>query len=228
MTAIATALEGCESLLNVGAGTGSYEPTDREVIAVEPSSTMIKQRPRDSAPVVQASAEALPFADGAFAAVLAVLTVHHWRDLRRGLAECARVARERSVFLTIDIEVMHRFWLYDYFPRIFAIDRGNFPAIDGFAASFAAVQSVPVPIPADCRDGFLGAYWLRPQAYLDALVRASISTFGKLKPAELEDGLRKLREDLSSGAWPARYAALAGQDSLDVGYRLLICRTAIQ
>jgi hypothetical protein len=155
-----------------------------------------------------------------------VLTVHHWTNLQGGLAECARVARDRSVFLTIDVEVMRGFWLFEYFPRILGIDRVKFPAVGRFAEVFPDVQAVPVPIPADCVDGFLGAYWQRPEAYLDAAVRASISTFKQLEPQDLERGLTDLRRDLSSGAWRDRHAPPAA-DSLDIGYRLLVCRRAL-
>lgn len=224
MAGIAAALGRCESVLNVGGGSGSYEPVDRAVIAADPAATMLKQRAPSAAPAVQARAEALPFATGAFAAVLGVLTVHHWTDLTRGLKECSRVARERCVFLSFDLEVMRQFWLLHYFPNILAVERGKSADLKRFSEVFTAVAAAPVPIPADCRDGFLGAYWQRPEAYLDASVRAGISTFAKLDAAELERGLSELREDLSSGAWRAQHAGLISRDSLDLGYRLLTCR----
>jgi SAM-dependent methyltransferase len=226
MAAIEAALGDCESVLNVGAGSGSYEPAGRDVLAVEPSLTMIKQRPPSAAAAVQARSDALPFCDGAFAAVLAVLTVHHWSDLKRGLAECARVARDRSVFLTFDVDRIGQFWLLDYFPTILAIDRGKAAPLSRFSDVFTAVTATPVPIAGDCRDGFLGAYWRRPEAYLDASVRAGISSFAKLDAAQLEAGLHRLRTDLRSGAWAAQHADLMERDTLDIGYRLMICRTA--
>lgn len=228
MAAIIAALGRCESVLNVGAGSGSYEPADRDVVAAEPSLTMIKQRAPSAAAAVQARCEALPFSDGAFAAVLAVLTVHHWSDVRRGLEECARVARDRSVFLTFDLDAMRRFWLVDYFPNILALDRGKSAGLSHFSDVFADVTAAPVAIAADCRDGFLCAYWRRPEAYLDESVRAGISSFAQLDAAQLEAGLRRLRTDLMSGAWAAQHADLMARDALDIGYRLVICRTAHQ
>jgi SAM-dependent methyltransferase len=224
MAAITAALGHCDSVLNVGAGTGSYEPVDRYVIAAEPARTMLQQRPRSAAAAVQARSEALPFSTGSFAATLAVLTLHHWSDLTRGLAECARVARERCVFLTFDLDEMRTFWLLDYFPNILSVDRGKSASLNHFADIFRSVDFAPVWIPADCRDGFLGAYWLRPEAYLDVSVRAGISTFTKLEPGELKLGLERLQQDLRSGTWQARYAQLTERQTLDLGYRLVICR----
>ena len=224
MAAIAAALGACDSVLNVGAGAGSYEPIDRYVVAADPAVTMLKQRAPSAAPAIQARAETLPFADDAFAAVLGVLTVHHWVDLKQGLAECARVARDRCVFLSFDLAVMRKFWLLDYFPNVLAVERGKSADLERFSNVFTHVAAAPLPIPADCRDGFLGAYWRRPEAYLDAAVRAGISTFAKLESAELRLGLGRLQKDLSSGAWRANHAQLRSCDGLDLGYRLLICR----
>lgn len=216
--ALIAALGGARSVLNVGAGTGSYEPTDRAVIAVEPSAVMLAQRPPDAAPAVQARAEALPFADDAFDAVLAVLTLHHWADRACGLAECARVARDRVVVFTWD-PAADGFWLVrDYFPEFLALDRQQFPAVDALAAavwSGARLDVTPVPIPADCIDGFLGAFWARPAAYLDPAVRAGISSFARLNATR---GSARLRADLGSGAWRDRYASLLTSATLDIGY----------
>jgi ubiquinone/menaquinone biosynthesis C-methylase UbiE len=222
-SAVERALGGCTSILNVGAGTGSYEPRDRDVIAVEPSITMIMQRAGNTTPVVQARAEALPFADGSFDAVLGVLTVHHWADQAAGIAECWRVARDRVVYLTIDTEVIKRFWLFEYLPSLWAIDRAVFPNIDHLAASGSA-EIMPLLVPADCRDGFLGAYWKRPEAFLDPLVRECVSTFSKMASGDLDKGLARLRADIESGAWRNRHAALEDLDVLDMGYRLVIRR----
>jgi SAM-dependent methyltransferase len=222
-SAIEAALGGCVSILNVGAGTGSYERRDLDVIAVEPSRVMIKQRMAGAAPVVQARAEALPFANASFDAVLAVLTVHHWSDLTQGFGECSRVARDRVVFLTADLDVTQEFWLHDYFPELDAIDRRIFPSIRRFAEYFGSTEVTPLLIPADCKDGFLGAYWKRPEAYLEARVRASISTFSKIDPGS---GLERLRRDIRSGEWAERHADLLSRDVLDLGYRLITVVTA--
>ena len=219
---LAAALGDARSVLNVGAGSGSYEPSDRHVVAVEPSAVMLGQRAPDAAPAVQARAEALPFPDRAFDAVMAVLTIHHWVDRARGLAECARVARERVVLLTWDPEA-DAFWLLrEYLPEIIEVDRGLFPPMTAYADAFgpgARVEMEAVPVPRDCIDGFLGAYWARPAAYLDPAVRAGISSFAL---PGTEAGLARLHADLASGAWAARHAALLTADALDVGYRLVV------
>ena len=219
--AITAALGPAANVVNVGAGAGSYEPTDRPVMAVEPSAAMLRQRRPGAAPAVQASATDLPFHDAAFAAALAVLTVHHWPDRARGLAELARVARERVVIVTWDPEGRYPFWLVDeYFPEIPAIDRLIFPTLDEFRRTLGSVQARPLPIPHDCVDGFLGAYWRRPHAYLDAGVRGAISTFAKL--LDVERGLARLRADLADGTWERRHGHLRGRDAVDLGYRLVV------
>ncbi len=220
--AIIRALDRAESVVNVGAGAGSYEPTDRPVVAVEPALTMIRQRRAGSAPAVQASATDLPFRDGGFAASLAILTVHHWPDRARGLDELARVARRRVVVVTWD-PAWTGFWLIDdYFPEIAEIDRRIFPTIDDYARAIGPIEVRPLPIPHDCVDGFMGAYWRRPQAYLDAGVRSAISTFAKARPRELESGLERLRRDLADGEWERRHAHLFERAELDLGYRIVI------
>jgi SAM-dependent methyltransferase len=220
--AIDESLAGCESVLNVGAGTGSYEPPALAVVAVEPSPRMIEQRPAGAAPAIQARAEALPFRDASFDAVLAILTVHHWSDQAKGLSECARVARSRVVIFTNDFEVCAKFWLFDYVPELLRADRDVFPPITKFEKAFDVVETVTVPIPADCRDGFLGAYWQRPGAYLDPAVRESISTFSKI--GDVSSQLQKLRTDIDSGAWEQRYSRLRDLSILDLGYRLVIAK----
>jgi SAM-dependent methyltransferase len=220
--AIENAIHGCGPILNVGAGAGSYEPNSRLVVAVEPSRTMIAQRPAGSAPVVQARAEALPFRDASFDAVVGILTVHHWEGQQQGFAECARVARSRVVFLTIDIDVLARFWLFDYLPDLLRIDRPIFPSRERFEAALGPIELTAVPIPADCRDGFLGAYWKRPRAYLDPAVRAGISTFSKI--GDVTHPLARLENDIDSGEWRQRYSSLQNINELDLGYRLFAAR----
>ena len=216
------ALGDARTVVNVGAGTGSYEPPDREVTAVEPSAVMIAQRPADAAPVVQAAAEALPFPDGSFDAAMAVLTLHHWTDWRAGIEEMRRVAR-RLVVLSWDPAYTGRLWVTaDYFPELAAEDVAGFPALADQAAAIRATRVTPIPIPHDCRDGFYGAHWRRPHAYLDPEVRAGISTMAKRPPEELAPGLARLEEDLRSGAWAARHADLLDREEHDLGYRLLV------
>jgi SAM-dependent methyltransferase len=219
--AVWRALGGAASVVNVGAGAGAYEPPDRRVAAVEPSAVMIAQRPPGAAPALRARAEALPFADDAFDAAMAILTVHHWSDPARGLAECARVARDRVVILTWDPDGPG-FWLTrDYFPEIVDLDRGSFLSIGAVARALGGAAEVrPLPVPADCADGFLGAFWRRPEAYFAPAVRAGISAFARIPdPAP---ALARLRADLDSGAWAARNADLLARDELDIGYRLVV------
>jgi SAM-dependent methyltransferase len=221
---IHAALGDAETVVNVGAGAGSYEPTDRSVVAVEPSSVMIAQRPASAAPVVQGSAELLPFADNAFDAAMAILTVHHWSDRRAGLAEMRRVARDRVVVLTWD-PGHPGFWLVrDYFPDLIEFDRRIFPEPAELEAALGRVEVSVVPIPHDCVDGFLGAYWRRPAAYLDEGVRAGISTFARI--GDISAGIERLRADLESGQWAVRNAELLRVEELDVGYRLVVGRPA--
>ena len=217
--AINNALVGCYSVLNVGAGPGSYEPAYLAVTAVEPSRIMIDQRPLTAAKCIRATAEDLPFPDRHFDAVLGVMTVHHWRDLEKGLRECVRVARMKVVILTTDMSEFSRFWLFDYLPELFTIDRAAFPSIERVAKALAATTITPVPIPRNCRDGFLGAYWQRPAAYLDPTVRASISTFAKLLDSAA--GLRQIEVDVRSGEWSRKYQHLLDRNDLDLGYRLV-------
>jgi len=217
--AIGRALGTAETVVNVGAGTGSYEPVDRRVTAVEPSQTMLAQRRSGAAPAVRARASALPFADASFYAALAILTIHHWDERARSFAELARVARERVVILTWDPDAW-AFWLTDdYFPEIAALDRERTPTLSELERAFGPLQVEHVGIPHDCSDGFLAAYWRRPEAYLDAAVRSPISSFRHI-PDPVE-GLRRLEADLRSGEWERRHGHVRGLAELDPGYRLV-------
>ena len=216
--AIRDALGDARSVINVGAGAGSYEPRDRVVQAVEPSAMMIAQRAADAAPCVQASAEALPFDDNAFEAAMAVLTIHHWSDQRAGLRELARVARQRIVLVTFDVEATD-FWLMrDYLPALRELDRRIMPTMAILQETLGPAQIAPLPIPHDCVDGFLGAYWRHPETYLDPAARAGMSSFARVDAAE---GLARLADDLASGAWRVRYGHLLSLPALDIGYRLV-------
>ncbi|MDQ2089945.1 class I SAM-dependent methyltransferase [Marimonas arenosa] len=217
--AIHAQLGEARTVLNIGAGTGSYEPGDLEVTAVEPSAKMIAQRLEDAAPVVQASAESLPFADKSFDASMAILTVHHWSDVEKGLAEMRRVARDRIVILTFD-PALDDFWLFDYLPELAALDRRQMPDMADFETALGPVQRVPVPIPHDCIDGLLCAYWRRPAAYLDENVRRGMSSFSKI--ADVGAGLQRLDQDIRSGAWARKYARFLDRESCDFGYHLVV------
>lgn len=219
---IEDALGEAETVLNVGAGAGSYEPLGRTVTALEPSTEMIAQRPAGSAPVVQGSAEQLPFADNSFDAAMAVLTVHHWSDKARGLAEMRRVARDRVVVLTCDPEFRGQ-WQTEYWPGLIGLDDGVMPPMAFFAEHLGPVEMSPVLVPHDCTDGFLYAYWRRPQAYLDPGIRKGSSGFWLIDG--VEQGAKRLAADLASGAWERRNAALLDADCADMGYRLVVARS---
>jgi SAM-dependent methyltransferase len=222
---ILAALGDARTVVNVGAGTGNYEPVDREVTAVEPSAVMIAQRAPDAAPAVQATAEDLPFADDSFDAAMAVLTLHHWTDWRAGCAELERVARDRVVVFSWDPACRTTMWLGpEYFPEQSEQDVATFPSLADQADALNADRVEVVPIPWDCSDGFFSAFWRRPEAYLDPAVRAGISTMAKRPEAELADGLARLRADIESGEWASRHADLLELEELDLGYRLLIAR----
>ena len=217
--AILEALGDARSIVNVGAGAGSYEPVDRQVVAIEPSVGMIAQRPPGGAAVVRAVAEALPLATGSVSTSLAVLTVHHWPNQDVGLGELCRVSRERVVIFTWDPDSTG-FWLTrDYFPDFLEQDRKRFPAIASLTRHLDEARVVPVLIPHDCQDGFLGAYWRRPGAYLDAAVRRGISRFALCEDLS---PLKGLRRDLESGEWEARYAEVLRAEEWDLGYRLVV------
>lgn len=212
------ALGPARRVLNVGAGTGNYEPSGRAVLAVEPSARMIQRRPPGSAPVIQASAAALPLADATFDAALAILTVHHWHDPLAGLKEVRRVTRGRIVILTFDPAA--RPWLTDYLPGLAALDEAQMPLLEVYRTALGPIRVEPLLIPFDCVDGFLYAYWRRPHAYLDPRIRSGSSSFHALK--DVDAGLGRLKADLDSGAWQSRYAHLTGLEAYDAGYRLLV------
>ena len=220
--AIAAQLADASSVLNVGAGAGSYEPP-QTVLAVEPSGVMIAQRPPRSAPVVQAAAEHLPLAGKCVDAAMGVLTVHHWTDLERGLDELRRVARDRIVLFTWRPETVATFWLLaDYLPVAAETDSALAVSVELLTTLLPGAEVITVPVPHDCTDGFGAAYWGRPEAYLDPVVRAGISMFARSDPLILADGLARLERDLASGEWDRRYGQLRTLDELDIGYCLIV------
>lgn len=216
--AIAEALGPCATVINVGAGTGSYEPRDRRVTAVEPSIEMLRKRPPAAAPAVRAYADKLPFGDDSFDAGIAILTVHHWADKAVGLRELRRVTRGRIVLLTFDPS--HRPWLTDYLPELAALDEAQMPSIGDYANALGPSVVKPLAIPHDCTDGFLYAYWRRPEAYLDPRIRSGSSSFWAL--GDVSDGIARLERDIKSGEWARRYRHICESDEYDAGYRLVI------
>lgn len=216
------ALTAMDTVINVGAGTGSYEPA-QTVVAVEPSMVMITQRPAGSAPCVQALAEALPLRDKCVDAAMALLTVHHWSDIAAGIRQLRRVARHRIVVLTWDQSVTRNFWLLcEYLPDAARINEELHVPIARLAELLGGAHVQTVPVPHDCTDGFGAAYWRRPHAYLDPTVRAGISMLAYADEGSLAEGLARLAADLRSGRWQQRHSELLDQQALDAGYRLLV------
>jgi SAM-dependent methyltransferase len=223
-TQIHEALGDARSIVNVGAGAGAYEPCDRYVLAIEPSEQMIAQRAPERAPAIRGHAESLPLAGDSVDAAMACMTLHHWVDWRIGVQELRRVARKRVVIFTYDRSYAKRFWLLrDYLPKLARLDCARFPAIDEQrVATGEEVKIEAVPIPHDCEDGFLAAYWRRPNAYLDERARAGMSTFHLPGAERLLDGLEVLADDLQTGRWEDRNHDILEREELDLGYRLLV------
>lgn len=215
---IEQALGAAKSVLNVGAGAGSYEPADRQVTAVEPSLKMIRKRRPSAAKAIQASADDLPFDDGSFDASMAILTIHHWPDKEAGLREMRRVTRGPIVLLTFD--PAHRPWLTDYLPQLATLDEANMPQMSDYARWLGNARISPVLVPHDCTDGFLYAYWRRPSAYLDPRIRSGSSSFWLIGDTGAKLG--KLSRDLETGEWQRRYAELLDLEEYDAGYRLVV------
>lgn len=217
------ALGDSETVVNVGAGAGSYEPPDRDVTAVEPSASMRSQRPPGAARVVDGAAEDLPFDDDAFDAAMAMVTVHQWRDWRAGVRELRRVARGPVVILTFDPAVMTRFWLAEYGPDLLDREQRRFPSIDGLLAELGGeAHAHTVPIPVDCVDGFMEAFYARPEAFLDDEVRAAQSSWGFIDAAQTARITGHLRRDLESGAWEERHGRLRAQAEFDGSLTLVV------
>lgn len=215
---ISGALADTDSVVNIGAGTGSYEPP-QTVVAIEPSNVMIAQRPTGAAPAIQAVAEHIPLGDDCADAALAVLTIHHWRDLEAGVAEMRRIARRRLVFFTWHPGDIAKFWLLsEYLPEHERIDAQMAAPIGRLTTLLSNPVITPVPVPHDCADGFFAAFWRRPEAYLDPVVRAGMSLFGGDREELAAPGLARLADDLSSGRWQERHADLLQREELDLGY----------
>jgi SAM-dependent methyltransferase len=224
---IRAAIASARSVVNIGAGAGSYEPSDVPTIAVEPSRVMLEQRRASAAPAVQAAAGALPFGDATFDAALALLTIHHWPDAAAGIAEMRRVAR-RQVFLTWDRDVVaQQFWFArDYLPESTEREAGLVTLDELLAILGEPVDVIPVPVPKDCTDGFYAAYWARPHAYLSPSVQAGISAIALTDERHVSRAVAQLEDDLASGAWTSRYGDLLDLGAADMGYRLVATREA--
>jgi SAM-dependent methyltransferase len=219
---VATALGDAHSVLNVGAGAGSYEPKDRTVVAVEPSPAMIAQRPTDLSPVVRAVAEALPFGGTTFGASMAVVTVHQWPDPLAGLAEMRRVTDGPVVILTFDREALDRLWLMEYAPELGAAEAARYPDVAAVAEVLGPdSEIVDVPIPLDCVDGFTEAFHGRPEAFLDPSVRGSQSAWTFLEPGVEQRVVASLADDLASGWWDERFGHLRTQPQFVGAVRLI-------
>lgn len=211
------------TIINVGAGAGSYEPEDRYVVAVEPSATMRAQRPPHLAPALSAAAENLPFDDDSFDAALASVTVHQWSDTARGLAELRRVSRGPVVVLTFDGEALDRFWLAEYVPELIAAERRRYPDID-FISTLIGPDSrvLDVPVPIDCTDGFTEAFYARPERFLDPAVRKAQSAWGFVEPEAEAQAIERLERDLADGTWEARFGHLRKSPEFVGSLRLII------
>lgn len=222
---IHAALGDARSVLNVGAGAGSYEPDDRYVVAVEPSATMRSQRPPERVPAIDATAEHLSFDDDSFGAAMASVTIHQWRDVDAGLRELRRVSRGAVVILTIDGPALSEFWLNEYVPEVLEVERRRFPAIEHVASVLGGdVEVQDVPIPIDCTDGFGEAYYARPEAFLELPVREAQSGWALADQQAVERGLGLLADALASGAWDARHGHLRTQPELRGAMRTLVSR----
>jgi SAM-dependent methyltransferase len=221
---IDAALGDARTVVNVGAGTGSYEPRDRHVVAIEPSDVMAAQRPRDLAPAIRAAADALPLRDGAVDAAMAVLTIHHWDDAReRGVRELRRVARGPVVIVTYEAAVARRMWLMDYLPEVADLDGRIFPPVDQVCAWLGGSTRVEVvPIARDTPDWTLGSFWAHPERVLDPAARAATSGFARMPDHVVDRVVRAVEADLASGAWDERHGALRDLDTYDAGMRLIV------
>lgn len=218
-----TALGNARTVLNVGAGAGSYEPTDRYVLAVEPSAVMRAQRPAHLSPALVGTAESLPFDDKAVDASMAMVTIHHWADMEKGLLEMRRVSRQRVLIMTFDGDALHTFWNAGYFPEVVAMEKRRYSPIDWITeilGGHCEVQSIPIPL--DCVDGFQEAFYGRPEAFLNKEVRKAQSAWGFLSEEQQEITVGRLAADLQSGNWDKKFGHLRSQPYFTGALRLII------
>ncbi|QTE28411.1 class I SAM-dependent methyltransferase [Pengzhenrongella sicca] len=224
--AILSAVGSARTILNVGAGAGSYEPVDRQVTAVEPSESMRAQRPTERATAVDATAENLPFPDRSFDAAMTTFSIHQWGDLDAGLREMRRVTRGPVVILTCDPALLDRFWLAEYAPGVISAEAGRYPPIAAIARVLGDVEVTGVPIPLDCVDGFNEAYYGRPEALLDPLARTSCSAWSFVDERTAAAYVDRLAADLADGGWDRRHGDLRTQPTFDGSLVLVVSRPA--
>lgn len=219
-------LSDAQTILNVGAGAGSYEPPDKYVVAVEPSLTMRQQRAsKNRVPAVIAKADNLPFDDDSFDAVMAMITIHHWPDIAKGLQELRRVAKHQVVVMTADPDRLDDFWNAVYFPEVIAVEKARYPTIEFITAALGGNCTViPVPIPLDCRDGFQDAFYGRPEAFLDREVRRAQSAWGFLSDEKQEEMVARLERELISGEWDEKYGYFRKQETFFGSMCLVVSR----
>jgi hypothetical protein len=222
--AIAGAIGGARTVLNVGAGAGSYEPTDRDVTAVEPSASMRAQRPSHLPPAIDAMAEDLPFPDKAFDAAMTTFSIHQWSDLVAGLTEMRRVARGPIVIMTEDPDLLGRFWLADYAPQVITSSARRYPSIASIAEVLGEVEVANIPIPLECVDGFNEAYYGRPEMLLDPLARTSCSAWTFVDEPTAASYVERLESDLADGTWDRKYGHLRTQPAFDGSLVLIVSR----
>ncbi len=217
------ALGTARTVLNIGAGTGSYEPPDRYVLAIEPSAAMRSQRPAHLAPAIFGKAESLPLDDKTVDVSMAMVTIHHWIDMRKGLQEMKRVTRQRILVMTFDPDALDRFWNVEYFPEVVATEKRRYPTIDELTSLLGGsceVQAIPIPL--DCVDGFQEAFYGRPEAFLDPRVRRAQSAWGFLTEAQQESAVQQLATALATGAWDKKFGHLRTQASFTGALRLIV------
>ncbi len=217
-------LNGAKTVLNIGAGAGSYEPTDKYVIAVEPSITMRQQRlSKNKFPAINAKADHLPFDDNSFDASMAMITVHHWPDIDKGLKELRRVTKNQIVIMTFDPESLDNFWNAEYFPEVIEVEKARYPTIEFIKNSLGGnCKVVSIPIPLDCKDGFQEAFYGRPEAFLEKKVRLNQSAWGFLSDEKQEEMVERLKADLKNGIWDEKYGYFRTQEYFTCALRLIV------
>ena len=223
--AIYAALGPARSVLNVGAGAGSYEPSDRHVVPIEPAPEMRAQRPAELPPAIDATAAALPLDDDSVDAAMAVLSIHHWPDLEAGLREMRRVSRDRVVIFSFDPAQLERLWLMEYAPELLRVEESRYPPIETIAAVLGGeVEVIPVPVPIDCSDGFSEAFYARPEAFLDPAVRRAQSAWSFVDDGDEARAVAALASDLESGAWDERHGAWRQRPEFEGAIRLVVAQ----